>query len=57
MGGNTITCQFEMANVSHSNDDIDALNSTVLQKVVEGLQTMHNGGGFIITTNEAGKLK
>jgi hypothetical protein len=46
-----------MANVSHSNDDIDALNSTVLQKVVEGLQTMHNGGGFIITTNEAGKLK
>jgi hypothetical protein len=54
---NTIAHRFEIANVSHSNDDIDVLNSTVLQKVVEGLQTMHNGGRFIVTTNEAGKSK
>jgi hypothetical protein len=43
--------------VSHSNDDIDVLKSTVLQKVVERVPTMYNSGRFIVTKNEAGQLK
>jgi hypothetical protein len=44
--------------VSHSNDDINILNTTVLQRVVEGLQTIHNGGRFIVcSTEEAGQLE
>jgi hypothetical protein len=56
-GKDTIARRFEIANVSHSNDDIDILNSTVLQKVIEGLQTMFNGGRFIVTKNEVRQLK
>ncbi len=44
--------------MSHSNDDINILNTTVLQRVVEGLQTIHNEGRFIVSsTEEAGQLE
>lgn len=57
-GKDAITRRFEIANVSHSNDDIEILNTTVLQRVAQGLQTIHNGGRFIVSsTEETGKLE
>lgn len=57
-GKETIIRRFEVANVSHSKDDIDILNTTVLQRVVMGLENIHNGGRFIVSSSEeADKLE
>jgi hypothetical protein len=42
---------FEIANVLHSQDDIDLLNRTVLQKISYGLRIVKNGGRFIVNNN------
>jgi hypothetical protein len=45
----SIVKRYEVSNVLHSNDDIEVLNKTVLQKIINGLRQIHNGGRFIVT--------
>ncbi len=47
---------FEIANVSHSNDDIEIINSTVMEKIIEGLRNIRNGGRFIVRLNDCNQL-
>jgi hypothetical protein len=57
-GKDTIIRLFEIANVSHSSDDIVIFNTTVLQRNAQGLETIHNGGRFIVSSSEeAGQLE
>jgi len=39
---------FEIAKVEHSKDDIDVLNKTVLEKIVEGLRVIATESRFIV---------
>ncbi len=43
---------FEIANVSHSSDDIAIINETVLGKIVKGYQNISEGGRFIVKRKE-----
>ncbi len=43
---------FEIANVQHSKDDIEVLNKTVLQKIVEGLRVIKDGNRFVVSFAE-----
>ncbi len=43
--------------MSHSNDDIEILNKTVLKKIIEGLWIISDGGRFIVTLDEVGQLQ
>jgi hypothetical protein len=52
----TIARRFEIANVSHSNDDIEIINSTVLERIIEGLRNIRNGGRFIVRLNDCNQL-
>ena len=53
----SIVRRFEIANVSHSNDDIGILNKTVLQKIIAGLRTINDGGRFIVRLEDNNKLE
>jgi len=44
----SISHNYEVANVSHSQDDIDILKKTVLDAVIGGLRVIANGGRFVI---------
>ncbi len=55
-GKTTIARCFEIANVSHSNDDIEIINSTVLEKIIEGLRNIKSGGRFIVRLNKGKHL-
>jgi hypothetical protein len=48
---------FEIANVQHSKDDIEVLNQTVLQKIVQGLRVIHDGNRFVVSFAENNKMK
>jgi hypothetical protein len=52
----TIAGYFEIANILHSNDDIEIKNSTVLEKIIQGLRNTRNGGRFIVRLNECDQL-
>ena len=56
-GRPSITRRFEIANVSHSSDDIGILNKTVLQNVINGLRDMHNGGRFIARLDDNNNIE
>lgn len=45
------------ANVSYSNNHMETLYDTVLQKGFGALQTIYNGASFMASTSKAGKLK
>ncbi len=47
---------FEIANVSHSSDDIDIINKTVLNKIVKSFEKISEGGRFIVVGKEALEL-
>ncbi len=51
-----IVKRYEVANVLHSKDDIDVLHKTVLEKIIEGLWKIYDGGRFIVTMNEDRQL-
>jgi len=51
-----IVKRYEVANVLHSKDDIDVLHKTVLEKIIEGLRKIYDGGRFIVTMNEDRQL-
>lgn len=53
----SIIRQFEIANVSNSNDDIWSLNKAVLQKIIAGLRTINDGGRFIIRLEDNNNLE
>ncbi len=48
---------FEIANMQHSKDDIEVLNKTVLQKIVEGLRVINDGSRFVVSFEENNKMK
>jgi hypothetical protein len=48
---------FEIANVQHSKDDVEVLNKTVLQKIVEGLRIIKDGSRFVVSFAENSKMK
>jgi hypothetical protein len=56
-GKSTIARCFEIDNVSHSKDNIEVSNNTVLDKIIGGLQNIRSGGRFIVRVNEANQLK
>jgi hypothetical protein len=47
---------YEIANVSHSKDDINILKEAVQQKIGIGLKIISDGGHFIVTSSEDGKF-
>jgi hypothetical protein len=52
-----ITKIFEIAIVSHSNDDIAIINETVLSKILKGYKNISEGGGqFIVVRKEKMEL-
>jgi hypothetical protein len=53
----SITRKYEIANVLHSNDDIGILNKTVLQKIIDSLRLIHDGGRFIVTLDDDKKIQ
>jgi hypothetical protein len=53
----SIVRQFEIANVSHSNDDIGILNKTVLQRIIAGLRTINSSGTFMVRLKDNNRLE
>ncbi len=56
-GKPAITKRFEIANASHSNYDIKILSKTVLEKIIEDLWIIGDGGRFVVTWDAEGQLQ
>ena len=48
VGKPSISRMFEIANVSHSSDDIEVMKDTVLEKIICGYHNIHEGGRFVV---------
>jgi hypothetical protein len=56
MDKNPIVHRYETANVLHSKDDIEVLQSTVLENIIKELWKIHDGGRFFVNMDNDKKL-